>query len=130
MTDTTFRIVCGIPHVDDKAYPWAFEVNDNGDFPWHGFTLRLENGWEVHVQWRDRDGEPEFEPPATVASVDCHAVGLHDVLHHRDDRGSWPYGTPVNWSFPRHYIRSAERLDRLVRMASTCSFPTWLDRAA
>lgn len=109
---TGFAIIDGIPHVNDKAFPWAMTVNDNlafPDWPWIGFTLRIESGWDIHVSWQ-RAGAKEGEPDGSTANV---AVQHGDTA---SDRG----GTS---GIPTHVFDSARCVD-----------PDWffgvLDRAA
>ena len=126
---STFRIEDGVPWVGDKAYRWARHVCDNeAPWPYQGFLLHTENAWQVSVLWRvaDYPAEPEFSPAGMVAAVDAEAIGLHQsLIDHDPEMGSWPHGTPWNWSLPRTYIKGYERLDDIIAEAAKRFSPTW-----
>lgn len=126
MTPTTFRIEYGTPWVGDKPYPWASEVGDN-TVMYSGFTLTLENAWEVYVQWamtEDR-GWPEYLPLGEVASVDISAVGITDKIIWHNSEDPWPYQPVDSYLRKREYIRSSNELDLSLKLAMLLPSPEW-----
>jgi len=131
---TTFRFEGGIPYVGDRDYKWAFEVNENPpekSAGYDGFTLRLENGWEVHVMWATRStpGDPTnpFEPVGDVAAVWAEADGIcHELIWHNPESGEWPHEPINDWFITRTYTGDASVIDGLVERAGSKPAPPWL----
>ena len=92
---TGFDIIDGVPHVNGHPFPWAYEVNDNTaypDWPWVGFSIRIEAGWELHAQWR-RHGAGADEPDGATANVSCtHGDAAFDA------------GSPTPNGIPTHIL--------------------------
>lgn len=123
---TYFHIEDGLPYAGPKAYPWAYEVNDNAEFGWgySGFELLLENGWTVHVMWAISEDWPEFKPLGEVAAVDCSARYLVDsCTWHNGEDGEWPHLPFSDWVIPRVYGTSYHDIDIAVALASSMPSP-------